>query len=558
MVGWTAPALILEVLFLAGPRTEGLVVSVDPHASQVGADVLRRGGNAVDAAVATAFALAVVHPEAGNIGGGGFLLARMARSGETFVVDYRETAPQLASPEMFLRNDGSLDEEKAGIGWLTVGVPGTVHGLWTAHGRAGRLEWSELVEPAVRLARDGFMVDEVLARGLAGQESDFKRFGEPARAYFPEGRPPRAGERLALRDLAATLARIRDLGPAGFYDGPTALALDAAMREAGGLVRKEDLAAYRAKAREPVRGTYRGFEIASVGPPSSGGVALIEMLNILEGFDLRREGPGAVRTLHWMAEAMRQAYYDRAKHLADADFVDVPVDRLASKEYAAQVRRAIGERAGSSAELGRDILAGPEGECTTHFSVVDEEGNVVSNTYTLEGSYGAKVAAPGTGFLLNNEMHDFNVKPGLTDALGRIGTAPNVIAPGKRMLSSQTPTIVLSEGRPLLVLGSPGGRTIPNTVLQVVVNVIDFGMTIGEAVEAPRMHHQWMPDVVVLEERFGPEAARGLEALGHAVAFRKQQGDCHAIWVDPATGAAVPGVDRRIRGAASPASADRR
>jgi gamma-glutamyltranspeptidase/glutathione hydrolase len=556
MSGWTVHFLALGALFLVGPRAGGLVVSVDPHASQIGADVLHRGGNAVDAAVATAFALAVVHPEAGNVGGGGFLLAHSAKSGETFVVDYRETAPNLATPEMFLRADGSLDEEKAAIGWLTVGVPGTVHGLWTAHRRAGRLEWRELVDPAVRLALDGFVVDDVLARSLAGQVRDFKRFGEPARVFFPKGRPPRAGERLALPDLAATLTRIRDHGPAGFYDGPTALALDAAMREAGGLVRKEDLAEYRAKAREPVRGTYRGFEIASVGPPSSGGVLLIEMLNILEGYDLRKEGPGAATTLHWMAEAMRRAYYDRAKHLGDADFVDVPVDRLTSKEYAAQVRRGIGERAGSSAELGRDVLIRPEGESTTHFSVIDEEGNVVSNTYTLEGSYGAKVMAPGTGFLLNNEMHDFNTTPGLTDAQGRIGTPPNAIAPGKRMLSSQTPSIVLREGRPILVLGSPGGRTIPNTVLQVVVNVIDFGMTVQEAVDAPRMHHQWMPDVVVLEKRFGPEAARGLEALGHAVTFGERQGDCHAIWVDPATGEAAPGVDRRIRGAAAPGPPD--
>lgn len=530
---------------------QGLVVSIDPIASRVGAEILQQGGNAVDAAVATAFALAVTHPEAGNLGGGGFMVVRLAQNNECFAVDYRETAPKLATPTMFLDDKGNVDPEKVEIGWVVVGVPGSPHGLWTAHQKAGRLPWKKVVEPAIALAAEGFTVDEYLSRGLASQQKDFQRFKEPARVYFGENsEPPAPGSRLKLPDLAQTLRLIAEHGASGFYEGPTADRIDAAMRSSGGLVRKSDLADYRALIREPVRGEYRGFEIVSICPPSSGGVALITMLNILEGYDLRKSGHNSPLTLHLMAEAMKRAYYDRAKYLGDPDFTDIPVDRLLSQEHGDQWRAGIGDKATPSIQLGADILSAGESDSTTHFSVIDRDGNMVSNTTTLEGSYGAKVIAPGTGFLLNNEMHDFNVQPGTTDETGKVGTKPNLIAPGKRMLSSQTPTLVLREGKPFLVLGSPGGRTIINTVLQVILNVVDHQMPIQEAVDAGRVHHQWLPDVLSLESRVSKEVIAPLQERGHQVRQVGKQGDCHAIWIDPEAGAYAPGVDRRRRGGA--------
>ena len=488
----------------------GLVVSVDRFASQAGAEVLRDGGNAVDAAVATALTLAVTYPAAGNIGGGGFMMVRLAKTGECFAVDYRETAPRLATPDMFLDDHGQIDPEKVRIGWLVVGVPGSPMGLWTAHQKAGRLPWCRLVAPAVRLAEEGFRVDEVVSRGLRGQEEDFARMGEPARIYLDkEGRSPKVGALLRLPGLGETLRRIMEQGPDGFYTGPVAERIERAMRQNGGLIRQEDLASYRAVIRQPVRGSYRGYEIVSICPPSSGGTTLVDMLNMLEGFDLGSMSPQSPRRLHLLAEAMKRAFYDRAKYLGDPDFNKLPMQMLLSKAHAAQWRRGMGERATPAAEIGADILSVPESPQTTHFSVIDSEGNMVSNTTTLEGAYGAKVIAPGTGFLLNNEMHDFNVKPGLTDTEGHIGTKPNLVAPGKRMLSSQTPTLVLKNGRPFMVVGSPGGRTIINTVLQVILNVIDCGMDIQAAVDAGRVHHQWQPDVLSLEKRIPEESSRG-------------------------------------------------
>lgn len=528
----------------------GLVVSIDPIASKVGAQILLDGGNAVDAAIATSFALAVTHPEAGNIGGGGFMVVRLAKNNECFAVDYRETAPKRATPTMFLGDNGQVDPEKVNIGWLVVGVPGTPHGLWTAHQKAGSLPWKDLVMPAVKLARDGFVVDDYLSRGLASQEKDFRRFEEPARVFYPDGKPPKSGSMLKQPDLAETLERIAEEGPRGFYEGETAARIDAAMRKFGGLVTTEDLASYKAVLREPVRGTYRDLQIVSICPPSSGGISLINMLNILEGYDLRKSGHNTPQTIHLLAEAMKRAYYDRAKYLGDPDFVEIPVQKLLSKEHATKWRQSIGQTATSAVELGADLLQPAESPSTTHFSVIDRVGNMVSTTTTLEGSYGAKVMAPGTGFLLNNEMHDFNVKPGETNESGLIGTPPNLIEPGKRMLSSMTPTLVLKDNQPYLVVGSPGGRTIINTVLQVILNVVDHQMPIQQAVDAGRLHHQWLPDTIVLENRIPETVVAPLEQMGHRVRRTSKQGDSHAIFIDPESKDYVPGVDRRRRGGA--------
>ncbi len=535
------------------PRSveHGLVVSVDPIASRIGAQVLRDGGNAVDAAIATGFALSVTYPAAGNLGGGGFMMVRLARDSSVFAVDFRERAPEAAYATMFLDANGNIDQSKVNVGWLVVGVPGSPMGYWTVHQRCGKLDWSRLLEPAVQLAHRGFVVDSVLAASLKQQEKAFQRFPETARVYMkPNGQAYSAGERLQLPDLAATLRRIRDGGMEGFYRGVTARYLAEAMRANGGLVTEKDLISYQAKIRQPVIGSYHGYQIVSICPPSSGGTVLIEMLHALEGYDLHASGHNTPSTIHIMAEVMKRAYFDRAKYLGDPDFVNMPLSRLLSKGYVNQWRNTIGDMATPSSVLGAEILTGNESEETTHFSVIDSEGNMVATTTTLEGGYGAKVIAKGTGFLLNNEMHDFNVKPGFTDRSGKVGTAPNLIEPGKRMLSSQTPTLVLKGQEPFMVLGSPGGRTIINTVLQVILNVIEHQMPIQQAVDAPRVHHQWMPDRLMLESGVPNEILKALSGLGHNVRRRKRQGDCHAIWVDPETGRYFPGVDRRIRGAA--------
>ena len=549
-------ARTLDVRVDPASTTGGLVVSVDPIASRVGAEVLAEGGNAVDAAVATALALAVTHPEAGNVGGGGFMLVKPMGE-DAYCIDYRETAPALATADMFLDEQGRVDPAKVRIGWLVVGTPGTPHGLWTAHRKAGSLPWNRLVEPAARLAAEGFVVDEYLSRGLAGERADFERFGEAARVFYgADGVPPKAGATLVQPDLADVLRRLRDDGVDGFYRGRTAELLEDAMKKNGGLVRAGDLAGYAAVVRPALTGSYRGVLVHGCPPPASGGVAVIEMLNILGGYDLSQHAADDPRRLHLVVEAMRRAFLDRARHLGDPDFIDMPVERLLSPDYAATLRESIGPRAGDSAALGADILSRPESVSTTHFSVIDAAGTMVANTYTLEYSYGAKVVAPGLGFLLNNEMHDFNVQPGVTTASGQVGTPANLIAPGKRMLSSQTPTLLTLDGHPYMVLGSPGGRTIINTVLQVIGNVVDHGMTVAEAVAAPRLHHQWMPDVVQAERAMPKAAVDGLRGLGHEVVRTGAIGDCHAIWIDPKTGLRHAGVDRRRRGGA--AGVDRR
>ena len=510
----------------------GMVVSAYPHASRAGAEVLRLGGNAVDAAIATGFALAVTHPVAGNIGGGGFMVIRFP-DGSSTVMDFREKAPLRAHPEMFLDEDGEYSYQIHHRSHLAVGVPGTVAGFAQAHEKYGSAAWAGLVEPAVGLSRDGFPVSERLANSLSGRLEAFRDYPATFAQFYRDGEPYAPGDTLVQADLAATLERIRDQGRAGFYAGETARLLAEEMERGGGWITEEDLARYRAVEREPVRGTYRGYDIVSMAPPSSGGTALVEMLNVLEGFDVAAMGANSPAHAHHLIEAMRRAFRDRATHLADADFSDVPVARLTSKEYAAEIRATIQADAASVSNPG-DVAGEPgwESSETTHYSVVDGNGMAVSVTYTLEGGYGSYITVPGAGFLLNNEMGDFNARPGLTTERGLIGTEPNLARPEQRMLSSMTPTVLARDGELVAVIGSPGGRTIINTVLQIVVNVADFGMSPGDAVVAKRLHHQWLPDVARLEEGYmGEEDAATLAAMGHEIMWSGRQGIAHCIFV---------------------------
>jgi gamma-glutamyltranspeptidase/glutathione hydrolase len=535
------------------PSRTGLVVSTSSVASDVGADILRRGGNAVDAAVATGFALAVTHPTAGNIGGGGFMVVRLA-NGEAATIDYREKAPLASTPTMYLDSTGNINRSLTAAGYLAPGVPGTVRGLELAHKRFGKLPWLDVVMPAVDLAKNGFIISEGLARSLNSEVNGrMSRFPASVAAYGkPGGGQWAAGDRLVLTDLSRTLYTIAHAGANGFYTGWVADAIADDMRANGGIITKADLAQYEAKVRAPVRGTYRGYEIISMPPPSSGGIAMIQMLNILENFDLKAQGRYSPETLHLMIEAMRRAFLDRARHLGDPDFnADIPVARLTSKEYAKTLAQGIDRsRASSSVELGKDIVtvAESESEETTHFSVIDKDGNAVANTYTLEGGYGSHVVVKGAGFILNNEMGDFNKKPGETNLTGDIGTPPNLIAPGKRMLSSMTPTIVAKDGKVLLITGSPGGRTIINTVFDIVLNVAEFGMNARQAVDAPRMHHQWLPDNTTIEANAVPETTlERLRQMGHTIRMQGGQGDGHSILVDLTTGIAYGANDKRSR-----------
>jgi len=523
------------------------VVSVDPIASNIGIEILKEGGNAVDAAVATAFALAVTWPAAGNLGGGGFMLIYL-KNGEATAIDYREKAPEKATPRMFLNDKGEVEANKSGVGYLVVGVPGTVKGLWEASRRHGKLDWKMLVEPAVKLARDGFVVDEVLARSLRSQAVEMDAFPEFGRVFRKaDGKNYyQAGETLRQPDLARTLQLIHDLGPNGFYRGEVARKFVDDIQANGGIITLKDLANYEAKIRTPLRSTYRGYEIVGMPPSSSGGTTVIQMLNILEGYDLGSMKRREASTIHLLAETMRAGFYTRAKYLGDTDFVKVDLPKLTSKRFAETLRANVNtEHATSSLSLGKDIITRGEGSSTTHFSVVDAEGNAVSNTYTLEDLYGSRVIPKGAGFLLNNEMHDFNMNPGVTDTRGLIGTNPNLIQPGKRMLSAMAPTIVLKDKRPFLVTGSPGGRTIINTVLQVIVNVIDFKMEVQAAVDEPRIHHQWLPDVIAMERPLEPITA-SLSAMGNRTRLVSTQGDAHSILIKE--GKKYAGVDHRTRG----------
>jgi gamma-glutamyltranspeptidase/glutathione hydrolase len=526
--------------------THGMVVSVSPPASEVGKQILQQGGNAVDAAVATAFALAVTYPSAGNLGGGGFMLVYPGNGKEPVVFEYRETAPAAAGPAMY-RKDESWYTHRA------VGVPGTVRGLALAHQKFGKLSWKAVLAPAAKLADEGFPIDEQLASSLNSIVWSAPEFPELRRVLGNKGGTVdwRFGDRLVQKDLAHSLALIAEGGPDAFYKGPIADLIVAEMKSGHGLITKDDLAAYHANARKPIHGTYRGYDVYGPPPPSSGGICLVEMLDILENFDLRKQGRWSPETMHLMIESMRRAYCDRARYLGDPDFTRIP-DTLVQKDYARTLAQGIDKRhATKSEDLAKDIPLAKESEDTTHFSVIDSNGMAVANTYTLERSYGSRIVVKGAGFLLNNEMIDFNWRPGVTTRGGDIGTEPNQIAPGKRMLSSQTPTIVARDGKVVLVTGSPGSRTIINTVLCVVVNVIDFDMDARAAVDAPRLHHAWFPD----EARFEgvsehSDLVKRLQALGHTITGTRQ-GDAHTILVDPKTGKYHGAADRRINGSAA-------
>jgi gamma-glutamyltranspeptidase/glutathione hydrolase len=528
----------------------GMVVSVCPQASRVGLQILQQGGNAVDSAVAVAFALAVSFPEAGNIGGGGFMTIHPSDGLEPVVVDYREIAPAAATRQLFTTLDSRL-------GHKAVGVPGTVAGLAMAHQRFGQLPWNHVVRPAVRLAERGIVLDRSLAASLNRIVSRSPSFGEFCRVYGKQCGESNwsEGDRLVQTDLARSLERIADRGAEGFYRGPTAELIAAEMQAGDGLITQTDLEGYRAKLRTPAGTKFRGFDVYCP-PAPAGGPVLVEMLNILENFDLKQNGRWSVETIHIIVEAMRLAYFDRACYLADPDFASVP-DSLNDKRYARELAETIDRHAaGSSEQLAgsREIALTPEGSDTTHFSVIDSGGMAVANTYTLEQSYGSRVVVSGGGFILNNEMGDFGWKPGHTDRNGTIGTEPNLIEPGKRMLSSQTPTIVAREGRAVLITGSPGGRTIINTVLQVLLSVLEFEMDLVDAVDAPRFHHQWFPDRVVFERQatmLHPQLMLDLAELGHQIAPAvTRQGDAHCIWIDRETGTFYGVADLRRKGCA--------
>jgi len=541
-------ALVLSVACLADAQVvrarDGMVVSQNAIASTVGADVLREGGAAVDAAVATAFALAVTHPTAGNIGGGGFLLFRAA-SGEADAYDFREMAPGKASPTMFLEN-GKYSQARHHDSYLSVGVPGTVAGLHLAWKERGKLPWKRLVAPAVALARDGFVVTDGLARSLRSVLPEMQKYPASVAQFSKKGVPYAAGDLLKQPDLARTLQAIADRGPAGFYEGEVAALVEKDMAAHGGLITREDLAAYVPKRRVPLKGTYRGYEVMSMPPISSGGVGLLEQLNILEGYDLKAAGFRSAASVHLMTEAMRRAYADRARYLGDPDFnPEMPVARLVSKEYAAELRRTV-STARATKSSPTSFVWPEESDETTHLSVVDADRNAVSLTYTLEDGYGSKIVAPGTGFLLNNEMGDFNAGPGLTTAEGLIGTDPNLAAPRKRMLSSMTPTIVSRDGALFMVTGSPGGRTIINTVVQTIVNAIDYGMGAQAVVDMPRFHHQWLPDRIVYE-RWGlsPDTVKLLQAMGHELRETATQGVAEVVMVNAKENVLEGAADRR-------------
>ena len=525
---------------------KAMVVSQSDIASDVGWKVMRDGGNSIDGAVATAFALAVTHPTAGNIGGGGFIVYRGA-DGAATTFDFREMAPAGSNPTMWMK-DGKYDFNLHHNSHRSVGVPGTVAGLHLAWQKLGSKPWKDLVLPAVALARDGFEVSDGLARSLARmlvEPDDFKKYPASVAQFSKNGTPYEAGEILKQPDLARTLQRIADRGPAGFYEGETAELLEKEMKANGGLITRDDLKKYQAKERVPVKGTYRGLEVIGMPPPSSGGIAVIHMLNLLEGFDLKANGYGSAQNIHLVAESMRRAFADRAQHLGDPDFnTAIPVAQLLSKDYATQVRKTINPNK-ASVSSPTTFSWPTESAETTHLSVVDEKRNAVSMTYTLEYGYGSRIVVPGAGFLLNNEMGDFNSAPEMTDDRGNIGTRPNLAVPGKRMLSSMSPTIVARDGKLFMVTGSPGGRTIINTVLLTILNVVDFGMNAQEAVDAGRLHHQWLPDRITYE-RFGfsADTIARLKAMGHTLTEQGGQGVAEVIVVGN-DGVLEGGLDRR-------------
>ena len=529
----------------------GMVVAQEARAAQIGADILKSGGNAIDAAVATGFALAVSYPRAGNIGGGGFMVIHLADGGDT-TIDYRETAPGRIDARSFLDEAGNADPGKSRDSALAIGVPGTVAGLALAEQKygSGKFTLAELIAPAIAMAREGIAVSDDTADSLPSVGPRLSRWAASAKIFFKtDGGALGPGDRLVQSDLADSLETIARAGPRAFYEGPVAQKIATAVQAAGGAMTTDDLKAYQAIERPPVRGNYRGYDVVSMAPPSSGGVELIEMLNILEGYDLGGIArANAAQALHLMVEAMKRAYADRALFLGDPDRVPNPVGLLTSKKYAAGWRAGIDPvRATAAADIRAGEVAQPEGRNTTHFSVVDRFGNAVANTYTLNFSYGVGLVAEGTGILLNNELDDFAAKAYAPNAYGLVGAEANAPGPGKRPLSSMTPSILLKDGKPVLVTGSPGGSRITTTVLQVIVNVIDRGMDIAAAVAAPRLHEQWMPDQVYVELGIADDVVAALVAGGDKVVPQRPFTSANSIMIAPE--GFVGAADPRTRGA---------
>ncbi|MCC6589732.1 MAG: gamma-glutamyltransferase [Bryobacterales bacterium] len=546
----TAFAVLLEGA--APPPVRGskaMVSSASGVASEAGVEILRKGGNAVDAAIAVAFALAVTYPTAGNIGGGGFMIVRMA-DGRAAAIDYREMAPAGAHKRIFLNEQGEVIPNASKTGYRAVGVPGTVAGMALTREKFGKLRWQELVAPARRLAADGFPVSYAFGRSLRGLEAKAAGFPETVRVFLRDRKYYQEGETFRQPELAATLARIAEQGPREFYEGQTARLLAREMAEHGGLITQDDLRQYQAIAREPIRGTYRGYDLLSMPPTSSGGLLLAQMLKMLERFDLASLGHNSSAKYHLLIETMKRCYADRAAYVGDPGFVQVPVLPLLAPSYIEERVRSIDRgRATPSADIREGKPDVKESADTTHFSVVDGEGNAVSNTYTLRDGYGSGITVPGAGFLLNNVMDEFAAKAGAPNAFGFPAGEANTIAPGKRPVSSQTPTIAVKDGKLAFVVGSPGGTTIPNTVLQVVLNLIDHGMNIQEAIDAPRIHHQWLPDVVKYEKYgLAADVIRGLESRGHKLQPPQEAGTIgmvHGIQIEAATGVRLGASDSR-------------
>ena len=532
----------------------GAVASVDGYATAVGIEILEKGGNAVDAAIAVSLALAVTHPQAGNLGGGGFFVIHMPGREITTTIDYREKAPLAGGRNMYLDENGEVVPYSSRIGYLAAGVPGQVAGLFLAHQNYGTLPWSTLVEPAIKLARDGIVVDYWLARSFEKAADVFAAFPSTTAAFLkPDGSPYAFGETWKQPDLAWTLEQIAERGHDGFYKGEVASRIAADMAANGGLITGEDLSAYGAVERAPVVGEFMGHKVISMGSPSSGGMILLQLLGMLEGYDLKALGQNSSRYIQLVTEAERLAYADRAEHMGDSDFYPVPVERLIDPGYIKERRKMISlYRATPASAVSAGAMPKPEPEETTHFSVVDSEGNAVSCTTTLNGGFGCYAVAAGTGVMLNNEMDDFSIKPGFPNMYGLVGSEANAIEPGKRMLSSMTPTIVLGpDGAVRLVVGSPGGSTIPTTVTQVVLNVLVHDMPLQSAVAAPRFHNQWLPDETYVESiGFTSDVLEALGKMGHMVVVRSRIGDVHAILIEEGSGLRIGVSDPRGGGVA--------
>ncbi len=512
---------------------EGMVVTSHFLATRSAQEVLIKGGNAIDAAVTAAFSLAVTQPRSGNIGGGGFMLISSEQKDEVVAIDYREKAPNKASTDMFLDKEGNADSQLSRYSHLAAGVPGTVAGLALALQKYGTISLQEAMAPAIKLAEEGFVVTPRFADGLKEKAEMLKKWDSSAKIFYkPDGSFYEPGDIFIQKDLAATLRRISDKGEKEFYEGKTAELLVAEMAKHGGLISMEDMKNYSPTIRKPVHGTYRGYDIYSMSPPSSGGVHVVQILNILEGYPIGEYGHNSALTIHLMAEAMKRAYADRSLYLGDEDFVKVPLKGLISKDYAAKIRESIStEKATASSTIAPGKPQPYESNETTHFSIVDKFGNAVSNTYTINFSYGSGIVVEGAGFLLNNEMDDFSAKPGVPNAYGLIGGEANKVEPNKRMLSSMSPTIVKDHGKNFLVTGSPGGSRIITTTLQVIMNVIDHDLNIQSAVTAPRIHHQWLPDELRIEEGISPDTIKILEEKGHKVVQKSAMGAIQSVMV---------------------------